>query len=166
MEFLSQIAIAIISGLLGILLGRYWKTLDRQKERDKEIFERLIQILPVDGGIQHIIDRDLSIRAYSIDRISDLYEFTEINNRPDFIFIDQDLEKKKKKLADRIGNLLLKLQKETVSYDENPSHKRLPACEEFTNLDQWEKVGRELNNIAEQVYSQYKDFYASARKRL
>lgn len=163
MEFI----VPTVTGLLGILLGRYWIMLDRHVIRDKEVFNNLIRILPlVDGGLEHLRDRDLGTRPYSTERISDLYDFVENIYRPDFIFINRKLEKKKRELGGEVENLLLALQRETFGYSDNPSHKRLPSRESFPDPKDWQTVSDLLNKSSKRVYSLYKDWYTTATRNL
>lgn len=68
MEFL-QWAIPVVVGILGILAGRAWQRHDRNIEKDKEIYTKILEILPHDDMLS---SNNTTLQVHSTNRRWDL----------------------------------------------------------------------------------------------
>lgn len=160
---LFEIATAAV---LAFLSGRYLKTLDRHKERDKEVFDTLLQQLPMTGGILYIVKHDMAA-GMRFSHIQELFRFVEYSeDHPDFIFINKRLEKKRKLLIDKLRIFLRKLTEVTETIRDEPLTIKLPQGHLYDDPDYWRNTREELNQKSDEVYEIYSQLIKDAQKRL
>ncbi len=166
MDILLETLKFIVPAFLAFVAGRYLKVFDRQKERDKETFDVLLEKLPVMGGINYLRQHDMT-NGLKTENLEDLHEFVEYGKRPDLIFNDKSLEDKKNNLVKQIESFLRRLYDVTEKVRDDPYVViRLPEEYTFANPDDWKMIGNELNRKANQIHKDYSILLKEARKKL
>jgi len=166
METVVRFLEIAVAALIAFLSGRYLKTLDRHKERDKETFTTFLENLPVTGGILYIHKHDMAA-GIMFSQIQDLFSFVEFSeNHPDFIFIDRSLEKKRGLLIDKLKVFLSELTEATETVREEPLIIKMPQGHLHKDPNYWRETREKLNQRANDVHELYSKLVIEAKKKL
>ncbi len=167
MEIL-QWAIPIIVGILGILVGREWQKHARTIEKDKITFAKTLEILPSDGSVFFIRTHSFGSAFKPIEDLKDFFIFRDYCSRPEFFYLDKELESLKGELLESFKKLDARIFAETSSAGLNPGFYRLRLPEDYPEID-YEKfysVENELNILASHVCEKYDQLIKTAHKKL
>lgn len=151
---------AIISGALGIVLGRYWKYIDKKATRDQETFDR----------INKILSYDILVNAYEFDfgdlipreYVSTFSKFIYESDNPSFYFLDKTLELKRRILLNKIQSFT-----EQLSINTFPANKPGLDFNEIPreNTKKWSRYRKLLNEQSVEIFMSYSDLQKTARKK-
>jgi hypothetical protein len=163
-----QWAITTIVGILGIIAGRAWERYDRIAQKDKEIYTKILELLPHDN-LLFFKQHDFA-GPFRRSQIKPIREFEEYCKRADFIFIDSKLEKMRNELLKNISDFTLLYAQEAFAFDSPvPDLVRVRYPEdmrhEFEGYERKSIVLR-LNQLADEVSKSYETLVKTARKKL
>jgi hypothetical protein len=166
METVVKFLEIAVTALIAFLSGRYLKTLDRHKERDKETFSTFSEKLPATGGILYIHNHDMAA-GITFSQIQELFLFVEFSeDHPDFIFIDRSLEKKRQLLIDKLKVFLSELTAATETVRDEPLIIKLPQAHLHDDPNYWRETREKLNQRTSDVYELYSKLVIEAKKKL
>ncbi len=163
-----QWAVTTIVGILGILVGREWAKRDRNIGRDKETFNNLLKIMPSNGSILFLRHKDYG-GVFRLDRLDDLMHFTDASERPEFSFIDKNLEKLRRKLLSEVQKFRKAISEKTVNPPGfNPGIMRVKRPEDDPSFTQQqiETSLKELDSLASDLAKTYDELIKTAREKL
>lgn len=155
----------IIVGIFGFFIGRYWKILDSSRDKDKDTLARLDKYLPFET-VNYIREHDFA-SLFSMEFYYVLKGFSVESSNPDFIFLNKDLEKNRKKL--------LKLTQEFTQIitfrgfqAENIvlGYNEFPYFNEFANQDEWQELIDKGHGLADDIFKTYSYIKQTARRIL
>lgn len=163
MDFL-QWAITTIVGILGIIIGRAWQKHDRNNQKDKEVLDELVAILG--ETVLYCRHEDFG-SIFDWDRLEGIHKFNNACERPNFIFLDNKLEKLRKQLIESLNNFHHELARHSFREPIVGSREaRIPKEHEFKNPQEYLALSRKLNNLADKVCQDYDKLVKLARQKL
>ena len=138
-------------------------------ELDRKVFSEIREILPSDKGsivFLRIHDYGASFPSAIHD---DLRNFMSRCIRPEFEFIDMDLEGIRTKLANSINDFLEAIALHTYSLDSRPYKSRVPKEWSYGSDEQqkeYHEAIAKLNQLKTNVYETYDEFVRLGRRKL
>jgi hypothetical protein len=132
-------------------------------ELDKNLFLKIGQLLPSNGSISFIRYHNYSGIFFG-NRHDDLKRFEEMCDKPEFEFLDIDLEGIRSDLANQISQFLVSVGFNTSPIDGNGERYRV--TEEWKNSEEHYQSSKELNQLAESICSTYDNLIRSGRRKL
>lgn len=138
---------------------------DTTKYLDLEIatYRRLKELF--DDDVQYFLsDLDFASSYFTSDNFDPLYKFCELCDKPDYEFIDSDLEILKQSLKSATAEFLHYLSIKT--FPNGPNAFSVPMEWANEQPKKFEKIVRNLNEMANDVWQKYCDFIKSARRKL
>jgi hypothetical protein len=143
------------------------KTGPSPKEADKKTLEDFLQILPSNGGIERLRDRNFAGWAFAWDWFSDIKRFFYTRkDAPEFEFLDPDLEWLRKALLKSINSLLETLSYNTWYLHGSDTHASVPEEWEEEQPDRFKRVVSEIHKAAEETCASYDALVRAGRLRL
>lgn len=157
-------------------------------ELDRKLFLEIRDILPSSGSISFVRAHDYG-GTFDTERHEDFDEFLYFCERPECEFLDADLEGLRVRLEDEIKQFITAIAKHTFPLRNEIKKNRLPRdpMQDFELLawfkekakDENElnelikqqreyifRTRRELNNLAQQIYTTYDEFIRFGRRKL
>jgi hypothetical protein len=134
-------------------------------ELDREIYKKIRQMLPWNGSVRFIREYSFDGLSFSIQQFSDLYQFCDECQNPNFEFIDADSEGIRINLLEKIQQFLEVIARET--YPEGMSDvNRIPWEWRVEQPEHFERVVGQLNGLASQIGKYYDSLGKIGRRRL
>lgn len=157
-------------------------------ELDRQLFSEIRRILKSDGVIWYVRETGFD-GAFETKALRELYDFESFCKHPECEFIDTEMENLRKRLLCAIRAFLRGTGQHTFPEKINAEWNRIPRDpmrepemiawfrekakteEEFKALIEKQReyvyrIGRELNQLAEQVCTAYDEFVKNGRRRL
>ncbi len=138
-------------------------------EVDRKVFAELRAILPSDkGAIPFLRIHDYGA-SYPCDIHDNLHKFAYNCIKPEFEFIDMDLEGCRAKLVKNINDFLEAVGLNVFSLDSRPDRCRLPKEWSYGSEEQqkkWYKTVALLNKLKSEVIETYDELIRMCRKKL
>ena len=138
-------------------------------ELDRKVFTELRAILPSDkGAIPFLRAHDYGA-SYPCDIHHDLHKFLYNCTKPEFEFIDMDLEGCRAKLSKNIDDFLKAVGLYIFSLDNRPDRCRVPKEWSYGSEEQkkeWRKAVELLNELKTQVFETYDELIRIGRRKL
>lgn len=160
-----QWIITTIVGIVGVFIGRYWQKLDYSRDKDKDTLARLDKYLPFET-VKYIREHDFG-GSFPNTIFDELRRFHEESKNPDFIFLNRELEKNRKKLVDLTQEFqnLIALNSFPV---ENPNldYNKIPQSHEFPSDDKWLELMKKIHSLADDIFKTYSNIKQTARKKI
>lgn len=130
---------------------------------DRNLFIEIRQILPSTGSIARIRSHDFGEPFYK-EELDDLYKFCDQRIRPEFEFIDIDLEGLRISLLNDIDNFLCLCEANTFPLNNGSELRCIPR--DYNNYDYRKLMVRETNESVDKVCETYDNFIRLARRKL
>jgi hypothetical protein len=134
-------------------------------ELDREVFRQVREILPSTGAIQFIRVHPWGA-AFPLSRIDQLYHFLQHCDRPEFEFIDMDLEGLRADLAESADRFCAAIAIQTFPLDSRPEFSNVPREWEFTQMERYGKAIKELADLSNEVCDKYDELVRLGRRKL
>lgn len=157
-------------------------------ELDRQLFRKIRRILSSHGVIWYVRKTSFD-GVFETKRLRELYDFEHFCECPECEFMDRGMENLRKQLSGAIKAFLRGAGQHTFPERANPEWNRIPrdpmrepemlvwfrgkakTKEEFDELvgkqrEYVNRIGRELNQLAEQVCATYDEFVRVGRRRL
>jgi hypothetical protein len=180
-----------IVGILGIVLGRYLKWFDRQSEKDRELIEKIVNLVPVEGeALQFLRHHDFG-NSYRDGQTEPFWALRRLFSQPSYFFIDKKLEKAKKDLVQELTSFEELISTEVFVSDVNPKFWQLAdpdktaiemafikdrrgekmSDEEFARLEEeswsyYNNTKKKLETMANNICRKYDTLMIEAHKKL
>jgi hypothetical protein len=133
-------------------------------ELDRQMFMRIQEMLPSTGSISFIRGHGYSA-SFPIEKHKDLHKFYMEGEKPEFEFIDADLETFRARLDDNVGKFLNVIALKTF-----PSHlsgsNQVPPEWELHQPELYEETLEKIHDLAQKVCSSYDDLIRLGRRKL
>jgi hypothetical protein len=136
--------------------ARYWNA-------DAKLLAEFLQTLPSDGGIAFINGLDFS-SPFSIFRLNDLSYFRHAWNDAEHEFHDKSLEKRRYQFWSLVDKFLWCVTLSTFPFGEE--RQSVPVEWSREHPDHFEKVVRELNELARQVVIKHQELVRLGKRNL
>ncbi len=159
--------ITTIVAILALIGGRYWGIHDRHIKHDKEIFEKILNVLPGNRTIRFVKEHDFG-GSFEIEKLDDFHDFFALNDLPDCIFVYNDLEKLRKKLVQDCNNFDGYLSRNSYPLDFPPNLRlnRIKPIHEYDDPADYNIIVNKIHTLADTVWKSYNDFVHAAIKKL
>ncbi len=134
-------------------------------ELDRATFKRLRDLLPWNGSIQFVRERNFAGYGFSVNEHKDLYTFLDECKNPALQFMDSDLEELRESLIQKIELFL-----DVVGLETYPTNKigrsAVPPDWEYERPEHFWKVVHELEHITSQTGEIYDALVKLGRRKL
>ncbi|MBI5901952.1 MAG: hypothetical protein HZB84_00485 [Deltaproteobacteria bacterium] len=137
-----------------------------QKVTDKALYVKFFETLPSSGSIEFLKTFDMGFGSFETEQLSQLKYFYCNWNKPEYEFLDAELECKRKALREAISKYLDSYS--TNVFCTKTDTKRayvLPEWKE-TKPDVYRQIIDKLNSLADEVVKAHEDLVRSARLKL
>ena len=134
-------------------------------EHDKELFEKLIEILPTSSH-SIILVRDESLNMFPSEKLNDFNRVINDLNGSEYSFLDTNLEDERKKLYNLINKFINDIAIKTYPHHNNASYICVPPEWESRNPELYKDTLDTLHTEATELFTVYDEFIKFAKKRL
>ena len=169
MDDILQWAITTVVAILGIIVGRVWQKYDRTVEKDKITFAKTLEMLPSQSGaIFFLRTHDFGSAFEPVEDLKELRAFHDYCSRPEFFYLDKELERFRIELLESFEKLDNRIFTETSSWGLNPGFYRIrrPEDDPDVNSENFFAVRNELNDCAKLICEKYDQLIKTAYKKL
>lgn len=129
-------------------------------ELDRKLFDEIRKILPSSGSVDFARFHDYG-GAFPKESLNDFYSFYRYRTRPEFEFLDADLEGLRSKLINDIEEFLNLIGKFAFRNQVQPDWLEIDVQPELAI-----QVGKELNQLADKICQTYDDLIRLGRRKL
>jgi hypothetical protein len=137
------------------------------READRKTLEDFLQILPSDGGIERLRDHNFAGWSFDYDWFSDINRFfLTRKDRPEYEFLEPDLERLRKELLQSISVLLRALSQHAFWVEGSNTRQSVPEEWETEQPARFEKAVKEIHKAAEDTCARYDALVRAGRNRL
>ncbi|MCA9178399.1 MAG: HNH endonuclease [Planctomycetales bacterium] len=134
-------------------------------ETDKEIYQLLCDLLPWNGGISFIRNKNFAGWSFPLSQLDDLHRFEHQCANPTFEFLDPDLEGQRCELAVLIERFTMTISVETFP-TATAGVNAVPEEWEFDQPERFERVVNELHRTAQAIVTAYDTLTKTATRKL
>jgi hypothetical protein len=134
---------------------------DETLKLDKQVYEKLRQLLPQNGSINKIRYFHSSL-GFTLDEIEDIEEFEDYSKYSDFEFLNPELESLKNELVEKVENFTMKAYFKTRLTDEK--RRVHPTREE--DLEKNRINTNDIDKSAKEVFLKYDELIKLGRRIL
>jgi len=160
-----ELVITTIISIVTLFAGRYWGLHDRRIDHDKKVLNTMLEIIPSNGSILFIREFDFG-GSFGIESIEDIYKIDAFSKRPEFRFLN-------KKIDDLRLSLVQNIQKFSsfIGFNTFPlpikgrDINRIKQSHEFKDINEYKKIHKEINELADMVCNSYDSLITSAIKK-
>lgn len=136
------------------------------KNEDRETYRKVLELLPMDGAIYFFRDHHFA-SSFKTEKFDDFNNFLHwAHKRPDFEFIDSDLESMRSCLVGYIEDFLGYMAYNTDPKDDCDGVNEVPWMLEMENPAKYNEKVKNLNDKMTLVTNLYDDFIRTARRKL
>jgi hypothetical protein len=165
MDSLIQWGITSFISILTLFAGRYWGLHDRRIEHDKKILKSILDVIPSNGSILFIRDYDFG-GSFNIENIKEISSFLEISKRPDFRFLDKEIEKCRLSLVHAINQFDSFIGMNCYSALIKEAHIiGIKKAHEYQDINEYRIIKNDINELANNVCNSYDSLIFSASKK-
>ena len=136
----------------------------RKIEKDRELFHEFLEVLPSSGSIDFIDRRNMAGFSFDSEKLNDLHEFYYNWDDAEHEFMDDELEAKRKRLHELIGDYTSLISGNTFPTDSG--QQTVPPEWEYNQPERFGKVVGELHEKAGAVVEAHQDLVRTGRKKL
>ena len=136
-----------------------------QKELDLKLYRKIREILPSDGSISFIRTNNFAGFSFDWKRMEQLDEFIHESNKPEFKFIDKELEKLRTDLTKNIDEFLSILSVNSF-YLKNSDRASVPEDWEIDQPDRFWDVVNQLSERQRNSWDNYSELIIKGREKL
>lgn len=140
----------------------------RHRERDRQVFEELTEILPSSGSIRWLRDYDFG-GAFRLSWLEDLHHFIERSTDPGFEFIHEDLESLRLALLAKSTDLTHAIGIESFPVaraGEDDMVSRIQPEMSYKDPARFRETQDRINALADDVVEDYDRLVRTARRVL
>ncbi len=134
-------------------------------ELDREVFLQIREILPSTGSIQFIRSHPWGA-AFPLEKMNQLYRFLDRCARPEFEFIDADLEGIRASLEEAIEIFCATIGVYTFPVYNRLGWNNVPIDRGFPQAQQHDKITSELTDLSDAVCAKYDESIRLGRRKL
>lgn len=139
--------------------------LENSLETDKEIYKKLLEILPWNGSLAFINENNFAGFSFRVDNLNQLTAFQYLCDNPAFEFIDTDLESLKAELLNRINSFQRLIGYNTFP-TKNMGFNHVPPEWEIENPKHFDSVVDEIHQNAKSIVSTYQQLTRMGTRKL
>ncbi|ESU34150.1 hypothetical protein G3A_02460 [Bacillus sp. 17376] len=134
---------------------------------DREVLCKIKELIPMDYARNFFERYDFGSGGFPFENIRILHDFIETEGNPEFEFTDNDLEKIRINLLEDLKKLNRILAEHTVraSNTNSEDYWRIDKGLKEKDVDLYIKVIREANQVATDIWENYKRLVEVGRKR-
>lgn len=136
----------------------------RKIEKDRELFKEFLEVLPSSGSIDFIDTMNMAGFSFDSERLDDLREFYYNWDNAEHEFMDEELEAKRERLHELIGDYTSLISGNTFPTD--GGRQTVPPEWEREQPERFAKVVNELHEKAEEVVEAHQDLVRTGREKL
>ncbi len=136
----------------------------RKIEQDRELFKEFLGVLPSSGSIKFIERKNMAGFSFDSERLNDLHEFYYNWNDAEHEFLDEQLESKRERLHDLIGDYTSLIGNKTFPTDDG--RHTVPPEWEREQPERFAKAVNELHEKAENVVEAHQNLVRTGRRKL
>lgn len=136
-----------------------------QKDLDLKLYRKIREILPSDGSISFIRTNNFAGFSFDWKRMEQLDEFIHESNKPEFKFIDKELEKLRTDLTKNIDEFLSILSVNSF-YLKNNDRASVPEEWEIDQPDRFWDVVNKLSERQQNSWNYYSELIIKGREKL
>ena len=156
----------LIATRLELLLKKHQAEVPKTRDADRNNLDNLLAVLPSEGGIERLRDHNFAA-SFERDWFEDIERFYQTRrDRPEFEFLDDDLEKLRSELIKSIRVFLGKLSEHTFYMKGSNTRMGVPPEWEDEQPQRFEKAVSEIHKAADRVCQNYDDLVRQARRLL
>ena len=138
-----------------------------QTATDKTLFAKFLDTLPSSGSIEFLKTFDMGFGSFETEQLSQLKDFYYNWNKPEYEFLDSELEKKRRELRNVVQKYLDSYSKNTfLTYDIDQKRAYVLPEWKITQPENYRQAIEELNSLADEVVKAHTDLVRSARVKL
>lgn len=131
---------------------------------DKELFNKILNILPKDGSILFLRNNNFAGFSFPRESLNDLHSFEHECTHPDFEFLDPELEALRGELQKNIDAFTSEIGLSTFPANISGRNTVPPEWEE-TQPERFDKVVNKLHELSSNICKNYDDLVKTARRR-
>lgn len=166
METWLQWIITPLVGIVGILIGREWEKKDRKNAKDMKTLELILKIIPSDGSIEYIRQKDFG-SYFDVNKLSDIADFLDKSSYPELSFINKDLEKIRHDLIKYSDQFYSELGLKSWRVEKRGmEHISRIQCPEEVGIERFNEVREYFNNLSLQVCNSYDKLIKAANRKI
>ena len=136
----------------------------RRVEKDRELFQQFLEVLPSSGSIDFIDRKNMAGFSFDSEKLDDLHEFYYNWNDAEHEFMDNELEKKCKKLHDLVGEYTSLIGDNTFPTDDG--RHTVPPEWEHEQPKRFAKVVNSLHEKSRDIVETHQDLVKVGRRKL
>jgi len=133
-------------------------------ELDREVLLQVRKVLPSTGAIRFIRSHAWGA-AFPLSKMDELYRFLDHCTRPEFEFIDADLEGLRASLAESVERFLATIGLDTFPLN-RPGWNNVPREWNFVQAERYSKAINELTSSSNKVCAKYDELIRLGRRKL
>lgn len=141
---------------------------ESHKVLDLELFDRIkTQLLPPDGAVGFIRTNNFAGFAFRVEFLDDLYKFENEFSKPDFEFIDQEMENTLKELKNHTSKFTSFIRLNTWSTsNKNINANTVPPEWEFEQPERFWDIVNNIHSEAREICAKYDKLIKTGRRIL
>jgi len=165
MDFNFQWIFTSLISIGTLYLGRLWGLHDRKIEHDKKVLKKILEVLPSNGSIQFIREFDFG-GSFHIEKLYDIDNFVSISKRPEYTFLNKDVEENRLSLLTSINKFssFVGLNTFPINKGEPWVNKIIPS-HFLDDPNDYHQVHNEINKLADNVSCCFDNLISSANKK-
>lgn len=138
----------------------------RQLERDRVILGEFMDLLPSSGSISWLRDYDFS-STFDVEWLSQIHDFENRCRRPEFEFIDEELETLKLDLLTKCEEFSDLIGQETFPvHIPNRRLNRIPEEMSYQDPEKFRSIRKRINDSASALVNAFDNLVKKARRKL
>ena len=138
----------------------------KNNELDKDVMKLIKELFPMQYAKYFFEFFDFGSGKFPYDHIERIQKFIDIENNPEYEFIDQDLEARKLKLLKEIKKLKNLLVEYASSVPGEGDMWRVDKELKYRNPVRYQEVINDINELATNIWREYEFFVKIGRKKL
>jgi hypothetical protein len=134
-----------------------------QKEVDKELFDKFMEALPSSGAIEFVKAHDMAY-SFDIDVLDSLYSFYDNWEKPEYCFLDEEIDQKRAVLHEKTS-VYLKSLGCLHTYDKDFNATAVPREMKYNYPEEFRQTVKKLNDLGGEVVAAHEDLIKTAREK-
>jgi hypothetical protein len=134
-------------------------------ELDRKLFLEIREIIPSTGSISFVRSQDYGL-PFPREKHEDIRSFLSHSTKPEFEFIDIDLEGLRVNLVDSVREFLMAIGQYTFDYDRRDGWSSVPRDWAYRQREQFHQARKKLNALSYKVCESYDELIRLGRRKL
>ena len=148
-----------------VKLNQNQQDLEAEREADKKLYKKFLNLLPSDGAILFIRNHDFEA-SFDRSEIEPLITFQRYWNKAEYKFLDTDLEEKNFLLFKKVLYLNEFIFRHTSECENNPQRSWIPLEVRSQNREKFKEIAIDIKKLAFEVALAHYEFVIVARQKL